>query len=397
MSRYSTAVSPNILDWIEHLPDGGTFRGPRLVTTTKLWQVNDSLANKSGQRHKIYWVGNKPVKEDGTMEDPPYYTKETYQGQWENNLKHGYGVQTYKHGIRRYEGQWKAGKRHGEGVLWVRVKNTRDQFRRAYTGGWEEDKKCGEGTCYYENADYYEGQWKDGKRDGKGLMRYVSGNVYQGNWKADKRQGFGIMTAANGDLYEGYWHNDLKEGSGAYYYFTTGRVLTGEWVEDYAKVGVFSKAEPAAGEAAPQEKVAAIQRRLVPIQQLKLKNPVAVLRTALEDVRNARERRLRREQNPDYQSEVDEEDLEELSQLEGSHEEGEQLQEGIDEDAEVEEYEQEGDEISVDASSSSPQKSSPADHNLKTKSTAAPQTLRIDTAFDENEHVEITTRQLRDL
>eukprot|EP00388_Colpodella_angusta_P000364 GDKJ01001350.1.p1 GENE.GDKJ01001350.1~~GDKJ01001350.1.p1 ORF type:complete len:421 (-),score=73.17 GDKJ01001350.1:183-1412(-) len=293
MSRFATRLGPGLVDWSENLPDQGRFPGTARpsLNTDRLWRINDEKANKDGARHMIYWVGTKPNKEDGFPEEQPYFIRETYQGQWKENMKHGYGVQTFKNGDR-YEGQWLRDKRHGEGVLWVKVPGSKTKFRREFTGGWFEDKRCGAGTCYYPNADRYEGQWRDGKRHGQGCMHYVNGDVYEGTWSNDKRHGYGSHTSANGDVYQGYWFDDLKEGAGALYFFTTGRVLTGEWCKDQMKTGVLCKAEEAPGEIRAVGRLAAIQRRQVPIQKLELKDPVEVLRKSLEEVRKERFFRL---------------------------------------------------------------------------------------------------------
>lgn len=302
MSKYATRLGPGLIDWSENLPDLGRFPGTSRPTLSneRLWKLNDVKANKEGPRHMVYWVGTKPKIEDGTVDAEPYFIKETYQGQWKDNMKHGYGVQTYKNGDR-YEGQWLRDKRHGEGVLWVRVPGSKSKFRREFTGGWFEDKRCGAGTCYYSNADRYEGQWRDGKRHGQGHMHYVNGDIYEGSWLNNSRHGYGAHTSANGDVYQGYWYNDLKEGAGALYFFTSGRVLTGEWCQNQMKTGVLCKAEEAPGEVKAVGRLAAIQRRQVPIQKLELKDPVEVLRQSLEQIRKDRFFRLRPKEAQEWQ------------------------------------------------------------------------------------------------
>ena len=38
-----------------------------------------------------------------------------YQGEMQNGLKHGFGIEFYKNGNKRYEGSFKNGKKHGKG------------------------------------------------------------------------------------------------------------------------------------------------------------------------------------------------------------------------------------------------------------------------------------------
>ena len=52
------------------------------------------------------------------------------------------------------------------------------------------------------------------------------------------RSGLGVITFVNGDRYEGHWLVDKKEGPGRYFYTATGKVYTGEWVDDVPKCGV---------------------------------------------------------------------------------------------------------------------------------------------------------------
>lgn len=53
-----------------------------------------------------------------------------YEGDWTNNIKHGWGTRQYPSG-NVYQGMWYNNMRHGEGTMrWL----DRDQM---YTGQWE--------------------------------------------------------------------------------------------------------------------------------------------------------------------------------------------------------------------------------------------------------------------
>uniref|UniRef100_A0A0K6S9H0 MORN repeat-containing protein 3 n=1 Tax=Chromera velia CCMP2878 TaxID=1169474 RepID=A0A0K6S9H0_9ALVE len=195
-----------------------------------------------------------PTEEESTDALKPFverlYTKESYKGEWLNNCKHGYGVQTYKNGAI-YEGQWYNGKREGQGALWLKIPGKK-QWRKAYTGTWRNDKQEGEGLAYYP----------DGSR-------------------------------MNGDIYRGRWLADLKEGSGTFSFFRTGRVMVGEWVRDVPRSAVYCRAERAPGEERRSDPaLEALKDRfnrgdevLHPLPPLQLKHPVEVLEEGLEAAR----------------------------------------------------------------------------------------------------------------
>jgi len=64
---------------------------------------------KDGLRHGD--VGTYTYNKHGTEE-----VKDSYKGQWVNNMKEGIGMQVYT-GVGRYQGYWKEGNRDGEGVM----------------------------------------------------------------------------------------------------------------------------------------------------------------------------------------------------------------------------------------------------------------------------------------
>lgn len=43
-----------------------------------------------------------------------------------------------------------------------------------YNGEWEENKRHGQGVYTYKNGDFYDGSWKEGHKHGKG--RYIFAN-----------------------------------------------------------------------------------------------------------------------------------------------------------------------------------------------------------------------------
>ncbi|CAE8711446.1 unnamed protein product [Polarella glacialis] len=242
------------------------------------WQVNDTKAMKSGQRGTIYWVGKAIMGEDGAKTG--HHVKGcSYQGEWDNNQKNGYGVQVFPNG-QKYEGQWAAGLRSGEGTLWVPVGKAQ-KLRKLYVGGWKDDRRHGRGTCFFKDGQFFQGSWIHGKMHGQGTLRYSSGDLYIGDWYDGLRSGKGTLNKANGDCYEGYWLNDRREGSGSFFYAESGKVFVGDWANDLPKAGVYTQANPNPEQATLVPKTS----ELPPVM---LALPAEVLEGALSAVRNAR-------------------------------------------------------------------------------------------------------------
>ena len=101
-----------------------------------------------------------------------------YEGDWQNNTKHGKGKMIYINGD-------------------------------VYDGAWQNDKKHDIfGRIKYHNGDNYIGAVANDVKHGHGRLRYANDDVYSGFWFNDKRHGKGTMTYANGDVYNGKWLND---------------------------------------------------------------------------------------------------------------------------------------------------------------------------------------------
>ena len=75
---------------------------------------------------------------------------------------------------RRYEGEW------------VQGRITRGTMRytdgSTYDGGFENEIRHGEGTCTWSDGRQYVGAFKDGVPDGRGTMTWPDGRRYEGEW-----------------------------------------------------------------------------------------------------------------------------------------------------------------------------------------------------------------------
>ncbi|XP_062269515.1 MORN repeat-containing protein 3-like [Platichthys flesus] len=162
-----------------------------------------------------------------------------YNGEWQNNKKHGIGTQIWKKSGTFYNGEWKFGKRDGYGRYSVLVPKTKN-YELKYAGKWTNGKKHGYGTYFYNKSTVYEGDWSEDNRSGSGKIHYENGDIYEGEWTRDKCHGQGIIQHVNGNSYEGLWKDGKKNGNGKFYYLDKGQIYEGFWVDGVAKCGTLS-------------------------------------------------------------------------------------------------------------------------------------------------------------
>jgi hypothetical protein len=135
----------------------------------------------------------------------PYFTKvsspmNNYFGEYQDSLKHGYGLQSFMNGD-------------------------------LYRGEHCKDLMHGKGTYYWSHGGYYQGELREGNLHGLGCEHYVSGNVYTGEFVSGKKHGKGEMEYANGDKYIGEWKDNMMDGEGEFYW-SSGVVFRGWFNND---------------------------------------------------------------------------------------------------------------------------------------------------------------------
>lgn len=186
---------------------------------------------RSGHHATVYGIRRDPsLKVKNVIRDTskpvfPFVSGSEYRGQWNNDVKEGFGIQINPDGTK-YEGEWSRGKCNGRGTLWVKKGKT---FIRQYVGDWSDGKMDGEGIYYYPNGDIYRGNWSQGVRSGHGRLEITNGDIYEGSWRRNMKDGIGTMTYSNGNIYEGMWEKDQKEGPGQYFYAATTKVRKEEY------------------------------------------------------------------------------------------------------------------------------------------------------------------------
>ncbi|MDR0505775.1 MAG: SH3 domain-containing protein [Dysgonamonadaceae bacterium] len=102
-----------------------------------------------------------------------------------------------------------------------------------YRGNWQNSNRMGQGTYYY--AEYQRtdvGQFLNNNRTGRGTMTWANGSKYTGEWNTNGAHGQGEMRYSNGDWYRGEWKDHKRTGHGTYYYASTKRTDTGDYLDD---------------------------------------------------------------------------------------------------------------------------------------------------------------------
>ena len=170
-----------------------------------------------------------------------YANGETWDGEWDNNLKASLGLHTFPDGKKQAEMtrmgltyvkdmEIEAVQKHLSEIAArtelrnqnaanyqtvtetppAKAETKRIDFKGGsfYEGETRDGKMHGTGKYTWADGTYYEGEFADGNFNGFGKKVYSSGDVYEGQWKDDKRTGHGTYTWTNGDTYEG----ELKDG-----------------------------------------------------------------------------------------------------------------------------------------------------------------------------------------
>lgn len=134
-----------------------------------------------------------------------------YEGDFENNYKNGFGVETWWYDAS-YQGEFSNGKKNGIGIY----KWKDNSF---YSGEWVNNLIHGYGIFKNINKNIYKGQFNRNSLEGYGEMTYFKTNsFYYGFWSKNKRNGFGVELSPrkNGKdkIYVGFWEKNDRYGYG---------------------------------------------------------------------------------------------------------------------------------------------------------------------------------------
>ena len=144
-----------------------------------LYEALDQIASQKRDFDKsIQWQQKILALKQPTIDPKPsstvvkklkrYPTGDMYEGEFINDLYHGYGIHTWKNG-NRYEGMWKNNRREGEGT-WIWGEQSSSPGHR-YQGQWHLDQKHGYGQYFEANDNCYIGTFHEDQRHGHGIYR----------------------------------------------------------------------------------------------------------------------------------------------------------------------------------------------------------------------------------
>mmetsp|Transcript_2309 Transcript_2309/g.3546 ORF Transcript_2309/g.3546 Transcript_2309/m.3546 type:complete len:828 (+) Transcript_2309:120-2603(+) len=138
-------------------------------------------------------------------------TKSRYKGDVLNCIKHGQGTYDYPGGVYSYNGLWNNGVKHGNQCSFM-ISNY-----STYEGDIQHGEITGNGKRVWMDGREYTGEWKDGEMHGKGIWKSSDGKeIYEGEFRDNKRHGNGHLRLSNGDTYMGEFDTHKCHGRGSY-------------------------------------------------------------------------------------------------------------------------------------------------------------------------------------
>jgi putative phage-type endonuclease len=165
----------------------------------------------SGDTYYGQWLNNK-MHGKGFYQ---YSCGDVYEGEFKNNLKSGHG--SFRSDLYIYQGEYENGKRTGKGILMVlkdSVLTSNMLLVRVlqgdkYDGEWLENIMHGYGIMHYSDGSLYKGEFKYGLRCGKGEFTNLKGDKFIGFWKDNIRHGAGRVIHSDGYTYTGRWNKGI--------------------------------------------------------------------------------------------------------------------------------------------------------------------------------------------
>ena len=145
----------------------------------------------------------------------------TYEGEYFNDQRNGYGVYENIMKSVKYVGEYKDGKKNGQGTY------TRDDGVK-FVGEFKDGLANGQGTHTWPDGQKFVGEFKDGKRNGQGTFTWPDGEKYVGEYKDGKRNGQGTHTWPDREKYVGEYKDGKKNGQGTYTW-PSGQKFVGEF------------------------------------------------------------------------------------------------------------------------------------------------------------------------
>ena len=107
----------------------------------------------------------------GTNVSHLHHERVSYDGDWKDNQKDGFGIEIISNGSK-YEGEWKKNQKCGKGII-TGIGEVK------YIGAWKDDKRNGKGGVFWPDGSSYEDIYKDGSGIGQKIYKDSNGNHYK--------------------------------------------------------------------------------------------------------------------------------------------------------------------------------------------------------------------------
>ena len=103
--------------------------------------------------------------------------------------------------------------------------------RETYQGEFLDDLRHGKGTCTFADGAVYTGEWRVGAPHGTGRFVYASGDVFEGELNNRRRERGKLRWTESGNEYDGEWQMEVPHGEGTLLYAAANLVHSGQWAE----------------------------------------------------------------------------------------------------------------------------------------------------------------------
>lgn len=150
----------------------------------------------------------------------------SYEGDYLDGKRHGFGAHYYKDGALCYAGFWKDDRRDGPGVSF------RDSDHAMHVARWSNGQPDGLVALFDAQGGLrYGGRVENGKKEGAGVViNGQDGTVFVGQWSGGEATGLGSAFDREGRLlYYGSWQNGKRHGHGTQFDENGGVVFDGEF------------------------------------------------------------------------------------------------------------------------------------------------------------------------
>lgn len=142
------------------------------------------------------------IDEDGS--------KTVYDGYIENMKRQGKGMEEKKK--YTYQGSFNDDLKHGKGKI---IFHEDDSY---YEGDFNKGQITGYGTFHYKDKSCYDGEFLNGKMHGHGIFKWPDKSEFEGNYNQNLKEGFGEYRWKSGKKYQGNHKDGKRHGKGVYIY-----------------------------------------------------------------------------------------------------------------------------------------------------------------------------------